>query len=101
MAWALLRHFPSDESWELSGVYMGIGEAEAAASGLGAEGRWGSWRECREDDAVSEGWVLPGEKAAWYIVGTEVHPARGWWAVQRAVHLVRDCLRAIRKGGTR
>ena len=100
-AWALLRYDVPGKWLDLSGTYLGIGEAAEAASDFGARCKWGSWRERGEEDLVTADWVLDGEKVTWYIIPTEVHPARGWWAVQRAGELVRDCLRAIRKGGAR
>jgi hypothetical protein len=100
-AWALLRYDRAQAQMDLSGTYLGIGEAAEAASGFGALGKWGGWREREETDLVTADWVLAEGNVTWFIVPTEAHPAYGWWAVERAMHLVRDCLRAIVRGRAR
>jgi hypothetical protein len=100
-AWALLRFDVAEGLMDLSGTYLGVGEAAEAANGFGAKGRWGSWRAREDQDLVTADWVLAEGSVTWFIVPTEVHPALGWWAVERAMHLVRDCLRAIARGRTR
>jgi len=100
-AWALLRYDRAGAQMDLSGTYLGPGEAADAADGFGARAKWGSWREREDTDLVTADWVLDRQDVTLYIVPTEVHAARGWWAVQRAMNLARDCLRAIVKGGAR